>query len=82
MRTTLTLDSDISVRLNQLRLVQTRPFKEIVNEVLRAGLDAISQRRKARASYHTPSVSLGGCLAGDIDNVHEALSIAEGDDRQ
>ncbi len=83
MRTTLTLEDDVAARLEQLRRAQERPFKEIVNDLLRAGLDTIGRPHPgSRDRYETPSVSLGGCLVGSIDNVQEALSVVEGENRR
>jgi len=33
-----------------------------------------------RITYKTPTVDLGTCLIGSLDDVHEALAPAEGDD--
>ncbi len=38
VRTTLTLDDDVAEKLRQLAHRRRRPFKEIVNSVLRRGL--------------------------------------------
>ena len=57
-----------------------RPFKAIVNDALRAGLDALDteqETRKPRRSW-TKSVDLGGCLVGDIANIQEVLTQVEG----
>lgn len=65
-----------------LRRVQARrkePLKKIVNEALREGLTRMGGPRRSRA-YRTPSVALGRCLIGSLDDVAEALSIAEGED--
>lgn len=40
MRTTLTLDEDVAARLRELSRLTERSFKETVNDVLRAGLNA------------------------------------------
>lgn len=83
MRTTLSLDEDVAARLEQLRRAQARPYKDIVNEALRAGLEAMATgRQEARSEYHTPSVSLGGSLVGALDNVQETLSVVESDNRR
>lgn len=83
MRTTLTLDDDVASRLSQSAESSKLPFKQVVNQALRAGLDALeaSTRRGAEA-FETPTASLGAPLIGDLANVQEALSIAEGDRRQ
>lgn len=49
MRTTLTLDPDVARALKRLARESERPFKEIVNEALRAGL-ASRRRRAANAT--------------------------------
>ena len=83
MRTTLSLDDDVAARLEQLRRSQGRPFKDLVNEALRAGLEAMARRgEQARSAYRTPSVPLGGSVIGALDNVQEVLSVVEGDSRQ
>lgn len=38
MRTTLTLDNDLAQRLKQAAARDSKPFKEVVNDTLRAGL--------------------------------------------
>jgi hypothetical protein len=43
MRTTITPEKDVAARID--RLQQTRPFKELVNSALRAGLDEIERGR-------------------------------------
>jgi len=48
MRTTLTLDDDVAVKLRELAHRRRLPFKEVVNSVLRRGLAA--QDRRAESS--------------------------------
>ena len=38
MRTTLTLDDDLALRLQAIAREQNRPFKEVTNEAIRRGL--------------------------------------------
>lgn len=38
MRTTITLDDDLAARLKQLARERDLPFKQVLNEALRAGL--------------------------------------------
>ncbi len=42
MRVTLTLDDDVAEHLRRLAMESGRPFKQIVNDVLRAGLNTRS----------------------------------------
>jgi len=80
VRTTLTLDDDIAVRLDRLRR-NGRTLKEVVNEALRAGLDALEQRpRQTRTSYTTP-MDLGKPLVDNIDDVWGVLEAVDGPDR-
>jgi hypothetical protein len=79
MRTTLTIDEDVAVALEQLRKKRNQGLKQIVNEVLRRGLKQMTEEEKPRARYRTRSVSLGRCLIGSIDDTAEALAAAEGE---
>lgn len=82
MRTTLTLDPDVAAQVERLRKRSRQSLKEVVNTVMRAGFQAIARDDLDREGpYRTRSVSLGGSLVGDIDNVNEVLSLVEGDGR-
>ena len=69
----MTIDDDIAKALKDLAHRSDRPFKEVVNETLRAGLSA---KRVPRAKpYRVKPVSLGGVLPGvDLD---KALALAD-----
>ena len=79
MRTTLTLDDDVAVALERLRKQRDAGLKELVNEALRRGLRDMSTRPKRREPVRTRSVALGRPRIAGINNVAEALSIAEGE---
>jgi len=79
MRTTLTLDNDVSARLEREQRKSRMSFKALVNEVLRAGLDAREAPVSKRQSFHTVGFSLGPSLVGSLDNIEEVLSRAEGE---
>jgi len=79
MRTTLTLDKDVAVALERLRKTRKASLKAVVNEALRQGLGHMAAPPPARRAMRTRAVSLGRCLAGNIDNVSETLAIAEGE---
>lgn len=51
MRTTLSLDDDVARKLRDLAHRQKRPFKEVVNEVLRRGLAAQQSRTDVRQPF-------------------------------
>ena len=79
MRTTITLDDDVAVRLEQERKKRRSSFKAIVNDVLRTGLDRTSPPRGTRRSFRTKGFDLGPSLVGSLDNIEEILSRAEGE---
>lgn len=80
MRTTLSLDDDVAAQLDQLRAHRDRPFKDIVNDVLRAGLAQLEREQPVRQGPYTRTVSLGRPRLPDIDDVSEALALVEGED--
>ena len=73
MRTTSTIDDGIAKALKDLAHRSNKPFKEVVNETLRAGLSA---RRAPKAKpYRVKPAALGGVLPGvDLD---KALALAD-----
>jgi hypothetical protein len=52
MRTTLTLDDDVAVKLRELAHRRRISFKEVVNSVLRRGLAAQENRAEPRRPFH------------------------------
>lgn len=79
MRTTLTLDDDVSVRLQQEQQKRGLTFRETVNALLREGLDRGASRRERRGRFTTRGFDLGPSLVGSLDNVEEVLARAEGE---
>jgi hypothetical protein len=82
MRTTITIDEDIAVRLDQEMRKRRVSFKAILNEVLRAGLDSLGAPRRRRTEFKTKGFALGASLVGSLDNVEEVISRAEGEDHR
>ena len=76
MRTTVTLDKDVAARIERLK--KTRPFKQLVNDALRAGLDQIESESKENVRYTLIPVE-GRPRRTDLDNVAELLAEVEGD---
>lgn len=72
MRTTLTLDDRIVRDLKKLAHQTGKPFKQVVNETLQAGLGAQASPKPKR--YRLKPVSLGGVLPGI--NLNKALALA------
>ena len=75
MRTTLTLDADVAALLRRMQQTHGRSFKATVNDALRQ-MAAPSARP---APYRTPTADLGRCRLGSLDDVAEALAVAEGE---
>lgn len=77
MRTTITLERDVAARL--ARLKKTRPFKDLVNDALRAGLDELERAQKKRVTRYSMKPVNGEPFRTDIDNIAEVLAEVEGD---
>jgi hypothetical protein len=79
MRTTLTIDDDVAVRLERLRRERDTNLKDVVNDALRQGLDCIEPKPVPRKPFRTKTYD-GGAFLFPIDNVAEAIAYAEGED--
>lgn len=79
MRTTLTIDDDVAALLQQIWDGKKGKLKEIVNEALRVGLRQMAKPDKHPTQYQTPTVFLGKCLIGSLDDVAGALAAGEGE---
>jgi hypothetical protein len=78
MRTTMTLDDDVAAKLKAESQRASRPFREIVNDTLRRGLEsrqAIARRR----IFKVTARDLGNLKPGlSLDNVAELVEHVEG----
>ena len=82
MRTTLTLDEDIAVRLQSEARRTGQPFKTLVNEVLRSGL---AQRRPAPRveRFQVEAHNFGGLKPGvSLDSIGALLEQLDGPDHR
>jgi Ribbon-helix-helix protein, copG family len=79
MRTTLTLDDDVAAILERLRKSRNASLKDLVNEALRRELKDMTSRTRRRERLQTRSVALGRLQTAGLDNIGEALTIAEGE---
>jgi metal-responsive CopG/Arc/MetJ family transcriptional regulator len=77
MRTTLTLDDDVAASLERLRKSRNASLKKLINDALRRGLKDMGNRTKRRERSRTRSVALGKLRIASLDNIGEALAIAE-----
>ena len=72
MRTTLSLDDDVSAQLEIWRAQKKLTFKEAVNTVLRRGLSEVNQTR-TRKPFRTKSIDMGACRLPNLDNIWEVI---------
>jgi hypothetical protein len=79
MRTTLSIDDDVIERARAIAGKLNTPFKTIVNEALRAGLDQVEQPAKQRR-YRTKPHKMGLRQGRNLDNIQELLAQVEGED--
>jgi metal-responsive CopG/Arc/MetJ family transcriptional regulator len=80
MRTTVTLDDDLAVRLDQRRAERGMTFRDALNDAVRRGLAAAEEQEQAGPmAVTTRPLALGRRLISDSDNVAEALAVAEGE---
>jgi hypothetical protein len=79
MRTTLTIESDVAVRLERLQRQRGASLKELVNEALRRGLREMDTRPRPRRPFRTQPIEGTTCRLPNVDNVAEVLAYAEGE---
>jgi hypothetical protein len=78
MRTTLNIDDDALDRARSIAARLKVPFRTVVNEALRAGLDAAEAPGKNRPYQTIPhNMSLKPGL--NLDNIQELLAQIEGE---
>jgi hypothetical protein len=81
MRTTLTLDPDVAAKAKKSAAKLRKPFKQIINNALRIGLDQVLKPPQAKP-YRTNSRPLGLRPGFSYDNVAELLACAEGEEHR
>lgn len=79
MRTTISLDDDVIEKAREVAAKLRMPFRTIVNEALRAGLDQVEQPAKQRP-YETEPHAMGLRSGRNLDNIRELLAQIEGED--
>jgi predicted transcriptional regulator len=82
MRTTLTLDDDVLDKAKTMATELGRPFKRVVNEALRSGLQSLADSPQKTRSYRTIPHKMGLKSGRNLDNIQELLSQIEGEDRR
>jgi hypothetical protein len=73
MRTTITIDEDVLERARAIAARQRTPFKHVVNEALRAGLDYVEKPAQG-VPYQTKPHAMGLKAGRNLDNIQELLS--------
>jgi len=81
MRTTLVIDDDVLDHARDLAERLRTPFRQVVNEALRAGLKTVEEPREIRPYCTTPH-RLGLKAGRNLDNVQELLAQIEGEDHR
>jgi hypothetical protein len=77
MRTTLTVDDDLLLRLKERAREEELPLKQVINDALRAGLEASAGQKRP---YRVPDLPL---RARPGVNINKALALAaELEDRE
>lgn len=79
MRTTLTLDPDVAAKAKKGAAQLGKPFKEVVNEALRVGLDIILSPPRAKP-YRTQPRPMGLREGFSYDNIADLPARVEGED--
>lgn len=79
MRTTLTLEDEVAVRLERLMKARGLGLKQAVNEVLRSGLAAIDEGTRTPRPLFRQTTFRMEPLVGDLDDIGEVLARAEGE---
>jgi hypothetical protein len=79
VRTTLSIEPDLAAELKERARRSGAPWKQVVNEALRAGLRA-SPKLASGAPYQTPVDDAGPPALRGVHSVHDLLAFAEGED--
>ncbi len=76
MRTTLTLDPDVAAQAKRATARTGLPFKSVINQALRLGIEEVMSPLAARP-YRTKPRPMGLKPGLSYDNVAELLAVAE-----
>jgi len=78
MRTTLVIDDDVLERARALATKLGSPFRIVINEALRAGLNVVEQPAR-KSLYRTQPRPMGLKPGRSLDNIQELLAQVEGE---
>ena len=79
MRTTITLDDDVLQKAKAAAAKSRLPFRQVINEALRAGLPVIASLPET-VPYRTTPHKMGLKAGRSLDNIQELLAHSEGED--
>ncbi len=71
MRTTLTLDDDLLEQVKLISKKDKKPFKVLINQVIRVGLQSFGSHKQKK--FKTKPRSLGLQKGIEIDNIADVL---------
>jgi hypothetical protein len=81
MRTTLTIEDDVLDKAKEVAKKLHQPFRRVINEALRSGLEKIEEPLKSRP-YRTQPHKMGLMPGRNLDNIQELISQIEGEDHR
>ncbi|MFZ0133741.1 MAG: hypothetical protein WAK95_14470 [Desulfobacterales bacterium] len=79
MRTTLTIDDDVLERARAIAAKRRTPFKTVIDEALRAGLDRVEQPAERR-HYITKPHAMGLKAGRNLGNIRDLLFQVDGEE--
>jgi hypothetical protein len=82
MRTTITIDDDVMGKAKAVAAKLRAPFRRVVNEALRTGLQIVEDAPPQIRSYHTRPHKMGLKAGRNLDNIQALLSQIEGEDHR
>jgi hypothetical protein len=82
MRTTITIDDDVMGKAKAVAAKLRAPFRRVVNEALRTGLQIVEDTPPQIRSYHTHPHKMGLKVGRNLDNIQALLSQIEGEDHR
>jgi plasmid stability protein len=79
VRTTLTLDDDVAAAIERRRRELSHSLKQEVNDLLRAGLIHVEEKRPKGRRFTVEPLNIGKPLIENFDDISKVLAIAEGE---
>ncbi|MDA0989477.1 MAG: DUF2191 domain-containing protein [Verrucomicrobia bacterium] len=81
MRTTIVIEDDVLDRARSASRKLKVPFRRVVNEALRAGLESLESAAEARP-YRTEPHAMGLRAGLSLDNIQNLLAQLDGEDQR